>query len=41
VENIPLGAFARLQLARAYALEGNSAKARNAYLQFFTFWKER
>ena len=40
VTNFPLGALARLQLARAYSLEGDSAKARNAYLEFLTFWKD-
>ena len=40
VTNFPLGALARLQLARAYALQGDSAKARNAYLEFLTFWKD-
>jgi len=40
VVNFPLGALARLQLARAYAVQGDSAKARNAYLEFLTFWKD-
>ena len=40
VANFPLGALARLQLARASALDGDSAKARNAYIEFLTFWKE-
>jgi hypothetical protein len=40
VTNFPLGALARLQLARAYALGGDSVKARNAYLEFLTFWKD-
>jgi eukaryotic-like serine/threonine-protein kinase len=40
VLNFPLGALARLGLARAYALQGDSAKAPNAYLDFLTFWKD-
>ncbi|MGC2324678.1 MAG: protein kinase [Terriglobales bacterium] len=40
VTNFPLGALARLQLARAYAVQGDSAKARSAYLEFLTFWKD-
>jgi eukaryotic-like serine/threonine-protein kinase len=40
VVNFPLGTLARLGLARAYALQGDSAKARTAYLDFLTFWKD-
>jgi len=40
VGNFPLGALARLGLARAYAIQGDSVKARNAYLEFLTFWKD-
>ncbi len=40
VTNFPLGALAGLQLARAYAVQGDTAKARNAYLEFLTFWKD-
>jgi len=40
VVNFPPGALARLGLARAYALQGDSAKARTAYLDFLTFWKD-
>jgi tetratricopeptide (TPR) repeat protein len=40
VLNFPLGALARLGLARAYAAQGDSAKARTAYLDFFNFWKD-
>jgi eukaryotic-like serine/threonine-protein kinase len=40
VRNFPLGALARLGLARAYAIQGDSAKAHNAYQDFFTLWKE-
>jgi eukaryotic-like serine/threonine-protein kinase len=38
--NSPLGALAPLQLGRAYTLAGNAPKARDAYLQFLTFWKD-
>ncbi len=34
------GALAKLGLARAYALEGDSAKARVAYQDFFALWKD-
>jgi serine/threonine protein kinase/Flp pilus assembly protein TadD len=37
--NYPLGALAHLGLARAYALQGDSAKAKAAYNDFFTLWK--
>jgi hypothetical protein len=40
VLNFPLGALARLGLARAYAIQGDSAKSRSAYLDFITFWKD-
>ena len=30
----------QLGLARAYILQGNSAKARAAYQDFFTLWKD-
>ncbi len=38
--NFPLGALVRLGLARAYAIQGDSAKARAAYQDFFTLWKD-
>ena len=38
--NFPLGALARLGLARAYALSGNTAKSRAAYQDFLTLWKD-
>jgi serine/threonine protein kinase len=40
VANCPLGALAHLQLARAYALQGDTAKARVAYQDFLTLWKD-
>jgi serine/threonine protein kinase/predicted Zn-dependent protease len=39
VTNGILGALAYLQLGRAYALTADREKARNAYLQFFSLWK--
>jgi len=40
VVNFPWGALARLGLARAYALQGSTAKARTAYQDFLTLWKD-
>ena len=40
VMNFPWGALARLGLARAYALQGDTAKARTAYRDFLTLWKD-
>ncbi|HEY2569162.1 MAG TPA: tetratricopeptide repeat protein [Candidatus Udaeobacter sp.] len=39
VGNEPIGALAHLGLGRAYALSGDSAKAKIAYQDFFAFWK--
>ena len=36
----PVGALARLQLGRAYALTGDKAKAKSAYQDFLTLWKD-
>ncbi len=36
----PLGALARLGLARADALQGNSANAKTEYQDFLTLWKD-
>jgi serine/threonine protein kinase/tetratricopeptide (TPR) repeat protein len=40
VLNEPIGALAHLQLGRAYAMEGDTAKARAAYQDFLTLWKD-
>jgi serine/threonine protein kinase/tetratricopeptide (TPR) repeat protein len=40
VLNEPIGALAHLGLARAYALQGEPAKARTAYQDFLTLWKD-
>jgi hypothetical protein len=34
------GALARLGLARAYVVQGDTAKARVAYQDFFALWKD-
>jgi predicted Zn-dependent protease len=39
VLNFPLAAVAHLGLARAYALEGDTANARGAYEDFLKLWK--
>lgn len=36
----PIGALAHLQLGRAYALQGDTAKARAAYQDFLRLWKD-
>ena len=38
--NEPIGALAHLGLARAYVLQADSVKARTAYQDFFTIWKD-
>jgi serine/threonine protein kinase/tetratricopeptide (TPR) repeat protein len=38
--NFPLGALAHLELARAYAMQGDTAKAKTAYNDFFALWKD-
>ncbi len=40
VRNSPWGALARLGLARAYAMQEDSTKARTAYQDFLTLWKD-
>jgi eukaryotic-like serine/threonine-protein kinase len=39
VGNEPIGALAHLGSGKAYALSGESAKAKNAYQEFFALWK--
>ena len=39
VINFPLGALAHLGLARAYAVSGDTAKAKTAFQDFFALWK--
>jgi class 3 adenylate cyclase/tetratricopeptide (TPR) repeat protein len=39
VGNEPIGALAHLGLGRAYALSGDTAKAKAAYQDFFALWK--
>jgi hypothetical protein len=36
----PIGALAHLQLGRAYALSGDKTKAKSAYQDFLTLWKD-
>jgi eukaryotic-like serine/threonine-protein kinase len=40
VLNLPIGALAHLQIGRAYALEGDTAKAKAAYQDFLALWKD-
>jgi serine/threonine protein kinase/tetratricopeptide (TPR) repeat protein len=40
VLNYPLGALARVQLGRAYAMSGDATKAKSAYQDFLTLWKD-
>jgi eukaryotic-like serine/threonine-protein kinase len=40
VINCPLGALAHIGLARAYGLQGDGAKSRAAYEEFFQLWKD-
>jgi serine/threonine protein kinase/Flp pilus assembly protein TadD len=39
IQNFLLGSLAHLQLGRAYALSGDTAKAKAAYNAFLTLWK--
>ena len=36
----PIGALAHLQIGRAYAMQGDTAKAKAAYEDFLTLWKD-
>jgi hypothetical protein len=40
VMNCPLGALAHLGMARASVLQGDTTKARSAYQDFLTLWKD-
>jgi serine/threonine protein kinase/tetratricopeptide (TPR) repeat protein len=40
IVNCPLGALAHLQLARAYTMAGDTAKAKTAYEDFLALWKD-
>jgi hypothetical protein len=36
----PIGALAHLQIGRAFALSGDTTKAKAAYLGFLALWKD-
>jgi serine/threonine protein kinase/tetratricopeptide (TPR) repeat protein len=40
VVNKPIGALAYLEIGRAYVMQGDTAKARAAYQDFLTLWKD-
>jgi tetratricopeptide (TPR) repeat protein len=40
VLNVPIGALARLEMGRADTLSGNVSKAKAAYQEFFSLWKD-
>jgi tetratricopeptide (TPR) repeat protein len=40
VVNEPIGALAHLELGRAYTMQGDTAKAKAAYQDFLTLWKD-
>jgi eukaryotic-like serine/threonine-protein kinase len=40
VVNQPIGALAHLQIGRAYAMQGETGKAKAAYQNFLTLWKD-
>jgi eukaryotic-like serine/threonine-protein kinase len=40
VLNEPIGALAHLQVGRAYAMQGDTTKAKAAYQDFLTLWKD-
>ena len=40
VRNEPIGALAHLELGRAFAMSGDKGKAKAAYQEFLTIWKD-
>ncbi len=40
IMNSPIGALAHPQLGRGYAMQGDAAKAKIAYQDFLTLWKD-
>jgi eukaryotic-like serine/threonine-protein kinase len=40
VVNCPIGALAHLGLGRAYAMQGDTARAKAAYRDFLALWKD-
>jgi hypothetical protein len=40
VMNSPIGALARVAIARAYVVQGDTASATDAYEDFFKLWKD-
>ena len=40
VLNFVTGSLAHLQIGRAYAMQGDPAKAKAAYQEFLTLWKD-
>jgi eukaryotic-like serine/threonine-protein kinase len=40
VQNAPIGALAHLQIGRAYAMQGDTVKAKAAYQDFLTLWRD-
>jgi DNA-binding winged helix-turn-helix (wHTH) protein/tetratricopeptide (TPR) repeat protein len=40
VKNVVTGSLAHLQIGRAYAMQGDTAKSRTAYRDFLTLWKD-
>jgi hypothetical protein len=40
VLNFVTGSLVHLQIARAYAMAGDTAKSKAAYQDFFTLWKD-
>src|SRR5208282_2917625 len=40
VLNSPIGALAHLQVGRAYAMQGDTGKAKASYQDFLTIWKD-